>query len=53
MCERSVNSTGDLNPVSCSPLGMLIGETANAEAARGETRERIKRELGTALRVLH
>jgi hypothetical protein len=43
MCDRSVRSTGDLNPYFCNPLSNMVNRTA--EAARREARSRIKREL--------
>ncbi|MXY47508.1 MAG: hypothetical protein F4Y44_11150 [Chloroflexi bacterium] len=43
MCDRTVNSTGDLNPYFCNPLSNLV--SATMEAAREEARERFWREM--------
>ena len=45
MCDRITDSMSDLSPFTCSQLAAMIGDTAYAEAARRETRERMKREL--------
>ena len=45
MCDRTINDMSHLSPFTCSQLAEMIGDTANAEAARRETRARIKREL--------